>query len=93
MLDDRKSLNMQAAHAGVLVFAVHALVVIVVILRVLLRPHREPASRIAWVVDARGSRAPAGCGHEFDLHTQAVCRHALRTLARMIKTRLEFPVV
>ena len=30
--------------------ALHLLIQILLILRVLLRPHREPASRIAWVV-------------------------------------------
>jgi cardiolipin synthase len=36
-----------AAFAGL---AVHVFIVVALILRVLLRPHRDPASRIAWVV-------------------------------------------
>lgn len=34
----------------VLVVAVHLLIELLLIVRVLLRPHREPASRIAWIV-------------------------------------------
>ncbi len=33
-----------------ILFALHALLLIAFIIRVMLRPHREPASRIAWIV-------------------------------------------
>ena len=36
--------------AGIIFLILHVLVLIAVIVRVLLRPHREPASRIAWIV-------------------------------------------
>jgi len=39
-----------AALAGTLLVVVHVLVQGGLIARVLLRPHRQPASRIAWVV-------------------------------------------
>lgn len=35
---------------GIIFLISHVLVVLAVIVRVLLRPHREPASRIAWIV-------------------------------------------
>jgi cardiolipin synthase len=35
---------------GAIFLALHILVQIALIVRVLLRPHREPASRIAWIV-------------------------------------------
>jgi cardiolipin synthase len=40
----------QSPHFGSYLVALHVLVQVVLIVRVLLRPHREPASRIAWVV-------------------------------------------
>ena len=40
----------QEASAGIIFLILHVLVLIAVIARVLLRPHREPASRIAWIV-------------------------------------------
>ena len=36
--------------AGIIFLILHVLILIAVIVRVLLRPHREPASRIAWIV-------------------------------------------
>jgi cardiolipin synthase A/B len=42
---------MMEAQFAALIFAVlHVLIQLALIVRVLLRPHREPASRIAWVV-------------------------------------------
>ncbi|MCD6188128.1 MAG: cardiolipin synthase [Desulfuromusa sp.] len=38
------------AFVGVTVYILHILVQIAIIVRVLLRPYREPASRIAWIV-------------------------------------------
>ena len=38
-----------ASHA-LIAFVCHSLIVLAVIVRVILRPHREPASRIAWIV-------------------------------------------
>ena len=35
---------------ALIAFASYALIVLAVLVRVLLRPHREPASRIAWIV-------------------------------------------
>jgi cardiolipin synthase A/B len=40
----------QGLYTGVLFLTLHVLIVIALIVRVLLRPHREPASRIAWTV-------------------------------------------
>ena len=40
----------QGLFSGAILLALHALIQIAVIVRVLLRPHREPASRIAWIV-------------------------------------------
>jgi cardiolipin synthase A/B len=40
----------QSPHIGSYLVALHILIQIALIVRVLLRPHREPASRIAWVV-------------------------------------------
>jgi cardiolipin synthase len=37
-------------NAGVIGVTIHVLIEVAVIVRVLLRPHRQPASRIAWVV-------------------------------------------
>jgi cardiolipin synthase len=39
-----------ASHGAAIVVALHVLVELLLVLRVLLRPHRQPASRIAWVV-------------------------------------------
>ena len=39
-----------ATHSTTLVVALHVLIELALIVRVLLRPHRDPASRIAWVV-------------------------------------------
>jgi cardiolipin synthase len=39
-----------APYGAVIAVTLHVLVELVLIVRVLLRPHREPASRIAWVV-------------------------------------------
>src|SRR5271170_4567313 len=39
-----------AAHHSLPVFALITLVEVTIIVRILLRPHRDPASRIAWVV-------------------------------------------
>ena len=36
--------------AAIIGIVIHVLIEIVVIVRVLLRPHREPASRVAWIV-------------------------------------------
>jgi len=38
------------SHAAAIAVALHILIELVLILRVLLRPHRQPASRIAWIV-------------------------------------------
>ena len=35
---------------GIILLILNVLILIAVIIRVLLRPHREPASRIAWIV-------------------------------------------
>ncbi len=40
----------QGSLAGVIFWGLHFLIQITLIVRVLLRPHREPASRVAWVV-------------------------------------------
>jgi cardiolipin synthase len=40
----------QLSHLGALSVALHAIIQLLVIIRVLLRPHRQPASRVAWVV-------------------------------------------
>ena len=40
----------QGAFIGTIFLALHMLILIALIVRVLLRPHREPASRIAWIV-------------------------------------------
>jgi hypothetical protein len=40
----------QQSFVGIISLALHVFIQIAVIVRVLLRPHREPASRIAWVV-------------------------------------------
>ena len=40
----------QGSFIGALILALHVFIQIALIVRVLLRPHREPASRIAWVV-------------------------------------------
>ena len=40
----------QGALIGIFFLVLHILILIAVIARVLLRPHREPASRIAWIV-------------------------------------------
>jgi len=40
----------QGLFAGAIFLALHVLVQAAIIVRVLLRPHREPASRIAWIV-------------------------------------------
>jgi len=40
----------QGPFTGAIFLTLHVLIMIVLIARVLLRPHREPASRIAWVV-------------------------------------------
>ncbi|MBL0715980.1 MAG: PLDc N-terminal domain-containing protein, partial [Desulfosarcina sp.] len=40
----------QDPFTGTLFLALHVLIQIALIVRVLLRPHREPASRIAWIV-------------------------------------------
>ena len=40
----------QSPITGAMFLALHLLIQITLIVRVLLRPHREPASRIAWVV-------------------------------------------
>ena len=40
----------QGAYFGVILLILHILILVAVIIRVLLRPHREPASRIAWIV-------------------------------------------
>ncbi|MEE8429329.1 MAG: PLDc N-terminal domain-containing protein, partial [Gammaproteobacteria bacterium] len=40
----------EASFTGVIFLALHILIQIALIVRVLLRPHREPASRIAWIV-------------------------------------------
>ena len=37
-------------NAGVIGITMHVLIEVAVIVRVLLRPHRQPASRIAWIV-------------------------------------------
>jgi len=39
-----------APYGAVVALALHILVDLILILRVLLRPHRQPASRIAWIV-------------------------------------------
>ena len=39
-----------ASYAGALGLGLHVLIELAVIVRVLLRPHRQPASRIAWIV-------------------------------------------
>jgi len=39
-----------ASHGAAIVVALHVLVELLLVLRVLLRPHRQPASRIAWIV-------------------------------------------
>src|ERR1700760_4047900 len=39
-----------AAHHSLPIFALITLLELVIIVRILLRPHRDPASRIAWVV-------------------------------------------
>jgi cardiolipin synthase len=40
----------QGAFTGVIFLTLHVLILIALIVRVLLRPHRDPASRIAWIV-------------------------------------------
>jgi cardiolipin synthase len=40
----------QGSFSGVIFLALHILIQLALIARVLLRPHREPASRIAWIV-------------------------------------------
>ena len=40
----------QVASSGIIFLFLHVFVLVVVIIRILLRPHREPASRIAWIV-------------------------------------------
>ena len=40
----------QGAFIGTIFLALHVVILIALIVRVLLRPHREPASRIAWIV-------------------------------------------
>ncbi len=40
----------QGSFVGGILLTLHSLILIALILRVLLRPHREPASRIAWIV-------------------------------------------
>ena len=40
----------QGAYFGIFLLILHVLILIAVIVRVLLRPHREPSSRIAWIV-------------------------------------------
>ena len=40
----------QGTFIGTIFLALHVLIQIALIVRVLLRPHREPASRIAWIV-------------------------------------------
>ena len=40
----------QGAFVGVILLILHVVILVAVIMRVLLRPHREPASRIAWIV-------------------------------------------
>ena len=40
----------QGAFTGAIFLALHVLILIALIVRVLLRPHRDPASRIAWIV-------------------------------------------
>ena len=40
----------QDTSPGIIFLILHVLVLVAVIARVLLRPHREPASRIAWIV-------------------------------------------
>jgi len=40
----------QGSFTGAIFLTLHVLIMIALIARVLLRPHREPASRIAWVV-------------------------------------------
>jgi len=39
-----------ASWIGVMLGGLHLLIQLALIIRVLLRPHREPASRIAWIV-------------------------------------------
>lgn len=39
-----------ASYYSIIVFLLHILVQLIFIVRVMLRPHRQPASRIAWVV-------------------------------------------
>ncbi|MGB5619344.1 MAG: cardiolipin synthase [Desulfobacterales bacterium] len=40
----------QGAFTGAIFLTLHVLILIALIVRVLLRPHRDPASRIAWIV-------------------------------------------
>ena len=40
----------QSSFTGAIFLTLHVLIMIALIVRVLLRPHREPASRIAWIV-------------------------------------------
>ena len=40
----------EGSYTAALFLCLHVLIEIALIIRVLLRPHREPASRIAWVV-------------------------------------------
>ena len=40
----------QGSFVGIMVATLHVLIQIALVVRVLLRPHREPASRIAWIV-------------------------------------------
>jgi len=40
----------QEAIIGAVFLALHAIIMIALVIRVLLRPHREPTSRIAWIV-------------------------------------------
>ena len=39
-----------APYGVAIAVALHVLVELLLVVRVLLRPHREPASRIAWIV-------------------------------------------
>ena len=40
----------QGSFVGIMVATLHVLIQIALVVRVLLRPHREPASRISWIV-------------------------------------------
>jgi cardiolipin synthase len=40
----------QNVFSGPIFLALHILIQVALIIRVLLRPHRQPASRIAWIV-------------------------------------------